>query len=45
MDDIFNSDFTNEIFQYKADVSQIYEFAYGMDNNDALYTIDINWVY
>ena len=45
MNDIFNSDFANEIFQYKADASQIYEFAYGLDNDDALYTINLNWVY
>ena len=45
MNDIFNSDFTNEIFQYKADASQIYEFEYGRSTDDALYTIDIRWIY
>lgn len=44
MDDIFNSDFTNEIFQYKADVSQVYELGYGMSYDEALYTIDLNWI-
>ena len=44
MDDIFNSDFTNEILQYKAETSQVYELGYGISNDDALYTIDISWV-
>ena len=44
LDDIFNSDFTNEILQYKAETSQVYELGYGISNDDALYTIDINWV-
>ena len=43
-DDVLNSDFTNEILQYKAETSQIYELGYGISNDDALYTIDINWV-
>ena len=44
MDDIFNSDFTNEILQYKAEASQVYELGYGMSYDEALYTIDIRWV-
>ena len=43
-DDVLNSDFTNEILQYKAETSQVYELSYGTSYDDALYTIDINWV-